>query len=81
MKAFGIDVAADDCIVHDNILLYDSSEYGGICISGDNSLVERNHLRSQVKEAGSVHPLAILVANLGAKTGLDHPADRSPAII
>lgn len=70
VKAFGIDVAADDCIVRDNILLYDSSEYGGICISGDNSLVERNHLRSQVKEAGSVHPLAILVANLGAKTGL-----------
>lgn len=76
VKAFGIDVAADDCIVSDNILLYGSPEYGGISIAGDDNLVERNHLRSLVKEAGAVRPLAVLVANLGAKTGLGSSGGR-----
>ncbi|MBI4003188.1 MAG: right-handed parallel beta-helix repeat-containing protein [Nitrospira defluvii] len=70
LKAFGIDVAADDCIISDNILLYASVEYGGISVSGGNAVVERNYLRSLVKEAGSTQPLAVLVARLGAKGSL-----------
>ena len=68
-KAFGIDVAADDCIISDNILLYNSAEYGGISASGHHAVVERNHLRSFVKEVGKVHSLAILLAKLGGKAG------------
>ncbi|MCC2644088.1 MAG: uncharacterized protein K0S45_4501 [Nitrospira sp.] len=70
VKAFGIDVAADDCIISDNILLYGSVEYGGIAVSGGNALVERNHLRSLVKEAGSTQALALLVARLSSKGSL-----------
>ncbi len=70
LKAFGIDVAADDCVISDNILLYASIEYGGIAVSGRNAVVERNHLRSLLKEAGSVRPIALLVARFGANGSL-----------
>ena len=70
LKAFGIDVAADDCVICDNILLYASVEYGGIAVSGRNAVVERNQLRSVLKEAGAVRPIALLLARLGGKGSL-----------
>jgi hypothetical protein len=70
LKAFGIDVAADGCVISDNILLYNSSEYGGISVSGRDAVVERNQLRSLLKEAGSVRPIALLLARLGANGSL-----------
>lgn len=69
-KAFGIDVAADDCIISDNILLYNSPEYGGISVSGRDAVVERNQLHSLLKEAGSVRPIALLLARLGKNGSL-----------
>ena len=70
IKAFGIDVAADGCVISDNILLYNSPEYGGISVSGRNAVVERNQLRSMLKEAGTVRPIALLLAKLGANGSL-----------
>ncbi len=70
LKAFGIDVAADGCVISDNILLYNSPEYGGIAVSGRNTVVERNQLRSMLKEAGSVRPIALLLAKLGSNGSL-----------
>jgi hypothetical protein len=70
LKAFGIDVAADGCVISDNILLYNSPEYGGISVSGRDAVVERNQLRSLLKEAGSVRPIALLLARLGANGSL-----------
>lgn len=70
LKAFGIDVAADGCVISDNILLYNSPEYGGIALSGRNTVVERNQLRSLLKEAGAVRPIALLLAKLGANGSL-----------
>jgi nitrous oxidase accessory protein NosD len=70
LKAFGIDVAADGCVISDNILLYNSSEYGGISVSGRDAVVERNQLRSLLKEAGSVRPIALLLARLGPNGSL-----------
>ena len=70
LKAFGIDCAADGCVISDNILLYNSPEYGGISVSGRNAVVERNQLRSMLKEAGSVRPIALLLARLGGNGSL-----------
>ena len=70
IKAFGIDCAADGCVISDNILLYNSPEYGGISVSGRNTVVERNQLRSMLKEAGSIRPIALLLAKLGANGSL-----------
>ncbi|MCS6328192.1 MAG: right-handed parallel beta-helix repeat-containing protein, partial [Nitrospira sp.] len=70
LKAFGIDVAADGCVISDNILLYNSPEYGGISVSGRDAVVERNQLRSLLKEAGSVRPIALLLARLGPNGSL-----------
>ncbi|MCW5787494.1 MAG: right-handed parallel beta-helix repeat-containing protein [Nitrospira sp.] len=70
LKAFGIDVAADGCVISDNILLYNSPEYGGISVSGRDAVVERNQLRSLLKEAGSVRPIALLLARLGTNSSL-----------
>ncbi|ODT45675.1 MAG: hypothetical protein ABS70_02650 [Nitrospira sp. SCN 59-13] len=70
IKAFGIECAADGCVISDNILLYNSPEYGGISVSGRNAVVERNQLRSMLKEAGSVRPMALLLAKLGANGSL-----------
>ena len=70
LKAFGIDCAADGCAISENILLYNSPEYGGISVSGRNTVVERNQLRSMLKEAGSVRPIALLLARLGGNGSL-----------
>ncbi len=70
LKAFGIDVAADGCVISDNILLYNSPEYGGIAVSGRNTVVERNQLRSLLKEAGAVRPIALLLARFGGNGSL-----------
>ncbi len=70
VKAFGIDCAADGCVISDNILLYNSPDYGGISVSGRNAVVERNQLRSLLKEAGSVRPIALLLARLSANGSL-----------
>jgi hypothetical protein len=70
IKAFGIEVAADGCVISDNILLYNSPEYGGISVNGRNAVVERNQLRSMLKEAGSVRPMALLLAKLSANGSL-----------
>lgn len=69
-KAFGIDVAADECIVTDNLLVYGSTDYGGINVSGGNPVVERNHLRSLVGQTGATQAVGIVVARLGAKGSL-----------
>ena len=79
VKAFGIDVAADDCVISDNILLYNSPEYGGIAVSGRNPVVERNQLRSLLKEAGSVRPIALLLARLGENGSLGSVGGRIAA--
>ncbi|GMV51903.1 MAG: hypothetical protein NBKEAIPA_01111 [Nitrospirae bacterium] len=79
LKAFGIDVAADACLISENILLYNSPEYGGISISGRNTVVERNQLRSLLKEAGSVRPIALLLAKLGKNGSLGSVGGRIAA--
>lgn len=76
LKAFGIDVAADDCLISDNILLYGSLQYGGISAGGRDAIVERNQLRSLIQEAGAVQPLAILVGKLGSKATLGSSGGR-----
>lgn len=70
-KVFAIEVAADDCTISDNVLLYDSPLYGGIWASGDNAVVERNQLRSLIGKIGkdaSGYPLAIVIANFNKDT-------------
>lgn len=70
LKAFGIDVAADGCVISDNILLYNSPDYGGIAVSGRDAVVERNQLRSLLKEAQTVRPIALVLARLGPNGSL-----------
>lgn len=79
LKAFGIDVAADGCVISDNILLYNSPEYGGISVSGRHAVVERNQLGSLLKEAGSVRPIALLLARLGPNGSLGSVGGRIDA--
>ncbi len=79
LKAFGIDVAADGCVISDNILLYNSPEYGGISVSGRHAVVERNQLGSLLKEAGSVRPIALLLARLGPNGSLGSVGGRIAA--
>ena len=69
IKAFGIDVAADGCVISDNILLQFSRVRWHL---GErrNAVVERNQLRSMLKEAGTVRPIALLLAKLGANGSL-----------
>jgi hypothetical protein len=72
LKAFGIDVAADDCIVSHNNLVYPSPEYGGIRAHGNNTVIEENKLRSELPEAGiGIHPVGIVLSNavLGSRGG------------
>lgn len=70
IKAFGIECAADGCLISDNLLLYHSPEYGGISVSGRHAVVERNQLRSTLKEAGSVRPIGLVLARLGGNGSL-----------
>ncbi len=44
-KAFGIDVAASDCVIKDNEIRYASHVYGGINVTGNRCHIENNRLR------------------------------------
>lgn len=63
-KLWGIDVAAQGCLVQGNVLLYEGSAYGGIRMSGDLGRVEQNLLQAAARDAaGGALPLAILVGH------------------
>jgi len=64
-KAFAIDVAANDCTIRDNDLIYGADVYGGISISGASTRVEGNIVRSLAKEVSDTPSIGILVASLG----------------
>ena len=64
-KAFAIDVAADDCVIRDNHLVYGADDYGGISVSGASARVEGNSARSLAKEVSATPSIGILVACLG----------------
>ena len=61
-KAFAIDVAANDCVIRDNSLVYAADDYGGISASGANARVEGNSVRSLAKEAETRPPSAFCSA-------------------
>ncbi|MDO8596867.1 MAG: DUF6519 domain-containing protein [Sulfuricaulis sp.] len=66
-KAFAIDVAANDCVIRENMVAYGADVYGGIAASGDNAVVENNRLLCLAKEASASPALAILVGKLNAQ--------------
>jgi hypothetical protein len=69
-KAFAIDVAANDCAIRNNYLIYAADDYGGIAASGANARVEANSVRSLAREASATPSLGILVARLGLQGSL-----------
>ena len=69
-KAFAIDVAANDCAIRNNSLIYAADAYGGISVSGANARVEGNSVRSLAKEFSTTPSVGILVARLGAQGSL-----------
>ena len=69
-KAFAIDVAADNCAIRNNYLIYAADDYGGISVSGANVRVEGNSARSLAKEVSTTPSVGILVARLGAQGSL-----------
>jgi hypothetical protein len=75
-KAFGIDVAANDCIIRDNSLVYTAADYGGIAASGAQAAVENNTIRCLAKEASSTPSLGILVGRLNAQGSLGSTGGR-----
>lgn len=63
-KLWGIDVAAEGCLVEGNVLFYEGPAYGGIRMSGSRGRVEQNRLVAAAIDAvGGVLPLAILVGH------------------
>ena len=66
-KAFGIDVAANDCVIRENMVAYSADVYGGIAASGDDAVVENNRLLCLAKQASASPSLAILVGKLSAQ--------------
>jgi hypothetical protein len=70
IKAFAIDVAANDCTIRNNSLVYTTVDYGGISASGANACVEGNSVRSRAKEAGRKFSLGILLGRFGADGSL-----------
>ena len=69
-KAFAIDVAANDCAIRDNSVIYGADAYGGISVSGANARVERNNLLSLAKEVTATPSIGVLVARLGTQGSL-----------
>jgi hypothetical protein len=69
-KLFGIDVAANDCVIKDNLLTYAAPAYGGIVASGSYTTIDNNGLRCQAREAGADPCLGILVGRLGGQGSL-----------
>ena len=69
-KAFAIDVAANDCAIRNNFLMYAAAAYGGISVSGANARVEGNTVRSLAKEVSTTPSIGILVARLGGQGSL-----------
>ncbi|MDX2506787.1 MAG: DUF6519 domain-containing protein [Gammaproteobacteria bacterium] len=59
-KAFAIDVAASRCIIKDNRITYASHVYGGIHVTGNDCLIENNHLRLLVQQADAQPSIGIL---------------------
>jgi hypothetical protein len=69
-KAFAIDVAANDCAIRNNSVMYAADAYGGISVSGANAHVEENTVRSLAKEVSATPSIGILVARLGGQGSL-----------
>ena len=70
IKAFAIDVAANDCAIRNNSVIYAADAYGGISVSGSNARVEGNTVRSLAKEVSATPSVGILVARLGGQGSL-----------
>ncbi|HET9916269.1 MAG TPA: right-handed parallel beta-helix repeat-containing protein, partial [Candidatus Binatia bacterium] len=79
VKASGIDVAANDCLIADNIVAYTAEAYGGIAASGGNASVERNLVRSLAREAGASPSIGILLGRLSAQGSLPSSGGRVAA--
>ncbi|HEX6770168.1 MAG TPA: DUF6519 domain-containing protein, partial [Candidatus Binatia bacterium] len=79
VKASGIDVAANDCLIADNIVAYTAEAYGGIAASGGNAIVERNLVRSLAREASASPSIGILLGRLSAQGSLPSSGGRVAA--
>lgn len=69
-KAFAIDVAANDCAIRNNSLVYAADAYGGISVSGANTRVEGNTVHSLAKEFSPTPSIGILVERRGPQGSL-----------
>jgi hypothetical protein len=69
-KAFAIDVAANDCAIRNNSVIYAADAYGGILASGANVRVEGNTVRSLAKEVSANPSIGILVERRGPQGSL-----------
>jgi nitrous oxidase accessory protein NosD len=69
-KIFGIDVAANECVVKDNLLAYAAEAYGGIEVSGSQATVENNILHCLARETSANPSIGILVGRLDAQATL-----------
>ena len=65
--AFGISVAANECAIRNNFLVYAAVDYGGIEVSGANARVEGNSVRSLAREASATPSIGILFARRGSQ--------------
>ena len=79
-KAFAIDVAANDCAIRNNSLIYAADEYGGISASGANARVEGNNVRSLAKEVSTTPSSAYWLPVSAPRAVWVPPAGASPAI-
>jgi hypothetical protein len=66
-KAFGIEVAAANCVIRDNVLLYAADIYGGIAASGADAVVEGNRMLCAAEHTSASPSLAVLVGALNAQ--------------
>jgi nitrous oxidase accessory protein NosD len=65
IKVFAIDVAADDCSIRNNFLVYATADYyGGISASGANACIEGNSVRWLAEASGDRRSLGILLGRL-----------------
>ncbi len=67
---YGIDVAADDCVVADNLLTYESAAHAGIRLAGSRTRAVGNMLLSRGKGAVDTAAIGIVVGS-----GRQAPAD------
>jgi hypothetical protein len=63
-------VAANDCVIANNLLTYFADDYGGIAAAGAQAVIERNSVRCSAREQGGTRSIGILIGRLGSQGNL-----------